>query len=208
MSVPGGSRGHFAAGADVVVAGSSATYELKVFGAGGELRHIIRNSIPAPAELRLVERARPSRDRPSEGGGSRRTLEPPSVETAPAYDWVFVANDGTVWVRHLAGPDEESLRTDIAWSSAVSSSTGPLWVAEGLQGQEWHVYEPGRRAPCPRPAAAPVSPDRDHGVTGPRCVGGRAWRGVGTGLSADSLVGARGQKPPGIRSTDSFARHS
>ena len=141
VSVPGGSRGHFAAGADVVVAGSSATYELKVFGAGGELRHIIRNSIPAPAELRLVERARPSRDRPSEGGGSRRTLEPPSVETAPAYDWVFVANDGTVWVRHLAGPDEESLRTDIAWSSAVSSSTGPLWVAEGLQGQEWHVYD-------------------------------------------------------------------
>ena len=55
MSVPGGSRGHFAVGADVVVAGSSATYELKVFGAGGELRHIIRNSIPSPAELRLVE---------------------------------------------------------------------------------------------------------------------------------------------------------
>ena len=141
VSVPGGSRGHFAVGADVVVAGSSATYELKVFGAGGELRHIIRNSIPSPAELRLVGRARTGPDRPSEGGGPRRTLEPPEVEAAPAYDWVFVANDGAVWVRHLAGPDEESVRTDIAWSSAVSSSSGPLWVAEGLQGQEWHVYD-------------------------------------------------------------------
>ena len=112
-----------------------------MFGAGGELRHIIRNSIPSPAELRLVERTRTGPARLSEGGGPRRTLEPPEVEAAPAYDWVFVANDGAVWVRHLAGPDEESVRTDIAWSSAVSSSSGPLWVAEGLQGQEWHVYD-------------------------------------------------------------------
>lgn len=142
--VPGGPRGHFAVHAGVVVTGDSDTYELKVFGAGGELHHVIRNSMPNPAEARLIASAR-SRSRPAgatEEGGPRRRIEAPEMETAPAYDWVFVANDGAIWVRRIAGPDEETVRTNIVYSSsAFTYIGGPLWVAEGLDGQEWHVYD-------------------------------------------------------------------
>ena len=144
VSVPGGPRGHFALHSGIVVAGDSETYELKVFGSEGELRQIIRNSMPNPVEARLIASAR-SRSRPAgatEEGGPRRSIEAPVMETAPAYDWVFVANDGGVWIRRIAGPDEETVRTNILYSSsAFTSTSGPLWVAEGLDGQEWHVYD-------------------------------------------------------------------
>ena len=74
VSVPGGPRGHFALHSGIVVAGDSETYELKVFGSGGELRQIIRNSMPNPVEARLIASAR-SRSRPAgatEEGGPRR----------------------------------------------------------------------------------------------------------------------------------------
>ena len=142
MSVPGGPRGHFAVGGGVVVAGNSETYELKVFGGGGELLHVIRSSIPNPAESRLIESARAAQARAAEGGSRPRRRQAPVMETAPAYDWIFVANNGDIRVRRRAGPDQETVRTNIRYSSSnMSSTTGPLWVAEGLDGQEWHVFD-------------------------------------------------------------------
>lgn len=142
VSLRGGPRGHFVVGGGVVVAGDSETYDLKVFGAGGELLHVIRASMPNPADPRLIELARVVAARTGEGGARPRRLEAPVMETAPAYDWVFVANNGDVWVRRRAGPDQETVRTNIRWSSSSFTSTsGPLWVAEGLDGQEWHVFD-------------------------------------------------------------------
>lgn len=139
--VPGGPRAYFAAHGGVVVAGESDTYELKVFSADGTLRRIIRNSMPNSQELRLVEPASTTPDRPSEFGVSGPRLKPPILKEAPAYDGILIANDGALWVRRHAGPDAATVSANTLWSSSPSSSRGAVWVAEGLPGQEWHVYD-------------------------------------------------------------------
>ena len=133
-NVPGGAHGHFAARGEVIVVGEADSYELKVFGVGGELRRIIRNTMPNPNESRLLTRSGspPPRDR-------RGELNPPSPGAAPACDWIFVANDGTIWIRRLSGPDVETVRA-IRPRSSPSASSSQIWVAEGVKGQEWHVY--------------------------------------------------------------------
>lgn len=144
FGVLGGPRGHFTVGGGVVVAGHSDTYELKVFGDGGGLIHVIRNAMPNPGESRLMESARAAPAREADERGARlRRVEAPVMETAPAYDWVFVANNAEIWVRRRAGPDEETVRTNIRYSSSNMSPTSglPLWVAEELDGQEWHVFD-------------------------------------------------------------------
>ena len=170
VNVPGSPSAYFAARGSVIVAGQSDTYELKVFSAGGELRHIIRNSIPNPSESQLLE---PVRDRPAprEAGASRQTPRPPTLEAAPAYDGIFVASDGAVWVRRLAGPDAETVRANTLWGSTPSSGRGPVWVAEGLQGQEWHVYDQEGRF---RARAELPSRFRPTEITASRIVG--VWK--------------------------------
>lgn len=140
--VPGSPSAHFTAGGGIVVVGESDTYELRVFDAGGEPLHIIRNSAANPRESLLMNADRPNL--PIEGGGARRRLDPPTLSEAPAYEGVFVANDGMIWVRRRAGPDAETVRAN-QFGSSPSSGGGTVWVAEVLQGQEWHVYDASGR---------------------------------------------------------------
>lgn len=136
--VPGGPSAYFASRGDVMVAGESATYELLVFDGMGELQHVIRNVTPNPTDLEL---ALPSATRLPVGvEGGRRKLQTPTV-TAPAYDGVLVATDGMIWVRRRAGPDGTTVWANAPWSSAVSRGDETTWVAEGFDGQEWHVYD-------------------------------------------------------------------
>ena len=130
VPVLGGSRLYFAVRGDVLVTGESDTYELQVHGADGELRHVIRNASPNPDELQLVYL---SEDRPDRGPS-----EPPAP---PAFNGIFVANDGAVWVRRRTGPNAETVLATRMFSNSPLPSGRAVWVSEGLQGHEWHVYD-------------------------------------------------------------------
>ena len=134
---------HFAAGGGVLVTGEGARYELKVFDAGGELLHVIRNSMPGPAALRAQERPRGDRPAPSPEFPEPvrpREPDPPKIESAPAFDGIVVANDGGVWVRRMAGPDAATVRGSAPRSNTVTGGT-LSWFAAELNGQEWHIYD-------------------------------------------------------------------
>ena len=130
VRVLGGSRLYFAVRGDVLVTGESDSYELQVHGADGELRHVIRNASPNPDELQLVYL---SEDRPDRGPS-----EPPKP---PAFNGIFVANDGAVWVRRRTGPNAETVLATRMLSSSPLASGRAVWMSEGLPGHEWHVYD-------------------------------------------------------------------
>lgn len=136
--VPGGPGGYFAFRGDVMIAGESHTYELKVLDDNGELQHVIRNVVPNPTDMELAILS--PIDLPVEGAWGERQLQTPTM-TAPAYDGVLVASDGMAWVRRRAGPDDTTVRANAPWSSTVSRGDESVWVADGFDGQEWHIYD-------------------------------------------------------------------
>lgn len=130
VPVLGGPRLYFAVRGGVLVTGESDAYELMVHAADGTLRHVIRNAAPSPDELRLVYL---SEDRPDRGPS-----EPPGP---PAFNGVFLANDGAVWVRRRTGPDAETVLATRMFSNSPQPSGRAVWVSDGLEGHEWHVYD-------------------------------------------------------------------
>jgi hypothetical protein len=83
-----------------IAAANSGTYEVKLFDEKGRMTHLIRNALPNPPLSSIPEDTlTPGAGRRAEVGGTAPALQLPTAPSAPAFHFIMIASDQSMWLR-------------------------------------------------------------------------------------------------------------